>query len=355
MFYRYEIKNNGIEDILYLYLNMNNEFSKELSYSNDISNLTKRTKNFIKNTGIDFKGDKVYLVIDNIVVKSIDIKNSNTDIEVLKSDLFYSNDKYLVTVIMGDNIKIEVSLKDYLLGVLAANFDNTLELETLKAICVLIRGFIYKEMSEKNCINAVNEYFIYRPISYYKLYWLDNYDNIVNKLNIAVNDTNCLFLTYNNNYILPYFHYSNYGKTIASNKYKYLNSVSSIWDFASPFYITIKDFTYKDISNLLHINLNNTSKIEFLDLDEDYLFDKILIDNSIFMGDKFIEILKLPSRNMSIVMNKDTIRFICRGFGSFYGLSIFGSNELAKNGYDYANIIKYYFPNVTINKYVKEC
>lgn len=354
MFYRYEIKNNGIEDILYLYLDMNNEYSKELSYSNDISDLTRRTKNFVKNTGIDFKGNKVYLVIDNIVVKSIDIKNNDTDIEVLQSDLYYSNDKYLVTVIMSDSVKVEITLKDYLLGVLASNFDNTLELEVIKALSILIRGYVYKEMSEKRCIPALNKYFIYRPISYYKLSWLDNYDNIVHKLSIAINDTDCLFLTYNNNYVLPYFHYSNYGKTLSSNKYKYLNSVSSIWDLASPFYITIKDYSYQEISNILDININNTSKIEFLDLDNDFLIEKILIDNSIFIGDKFINMLGLPSRNINIIMNKDNIRFICRGFGNFYGLSIFGSNELAKNGCDYANIIKYYYPNISINKYVKE-
>ena len=36
------------------------------------------------------------------------------------------------------------------------------------------------------------------------------------------------------------------------------------------------------------------------------------------------------------------------------GLSIFGANEIAKNGCDYIGIIKYYFPKITINKYIKE-
>ena len=31
MIYRYEIKNNGNEDVLYLYLDIKNEFSKELT------------------------------------------------------------------------------------------------------------------------------------------------------------------------------------------------------------------------------------------------------------------------------------------------------------------------------------
>ena len=106
MFYRYEIKNNGIEDILYLYLDMNNEYSKELSYSNDISDLTRRTKNFVKNTGIDFKGNKVYLVIDNIVVKSIDIKNNDMESYLCKDDDLKEVYKNLIKTLKEKNINV---------------------------------------------------------------------------------------------------------------------------------------------------------------------------------------------------------------------------------------------------------
>ena len=69
MFYRYEIKNNGKEDILYLYLTMTYEFSKEL----DGNKIEERTKKFIKNNSIDFNGNKIYLVVDGIIIKTFDI------------------------------------------------------------------------------------------------------------------------------------------------------------------------------------------------------------------------------------------------------------------------------------------
>ena len=77
MFYRYEIKNNGKENILYLYLNMAYEFSRELVLDVNHDEITRRTKNFIKNNNINYDGDKVYLVIDGIVVKTIDINSVN--------------------------------------------------------------------------------------------------------------------------------------------------------------------------------------------------------------------------------------------------------------------------------------
>ena len=58
--------------------------------------------------------------------------------------------------------------------------------------------------------------------------------------------------------------------------------------------------------------------------------------------------------NINIIMNNECIKIISKGFGNGYGLSIYGSNELALNGCNFSNILKYYFPNVKINKYIKE-
>ena len=53
MFYRYEIKKVNDEDVLYLYLTMAYEFSKELGVEADDTDIKRRTKNFIKNNNIN--------------------------------------------------------------------------------------------------------------------------------------------------------------------------------------------------------------------------------------------------------------------------------------------------------------
>ena len=75
MFYRYEIRNNGKEDILYLYLDMREEFSKELGRTASNEDLSRRTKNFIRNNNINFKGNKVFLIVDGIIVRTLDISD----------------------------------------------------------------------------------------------------------------------------------------------------------------------------------------------------------------------------------------------------------------------------------------
>lgn len=354
MFYKYEIRNNGTEDVLYLYLTMNYEFSKEIGFNSSDKELTRRTKNFVLNNGIDYDGSKVYLVIDGIVVKSLDISKKSSEVEVLKEDLYYANDYYMVSIKLENTATIEVTLKEYLMGCLASTYYNGLERETLKALAILYRTYAFKEMSEKRYIMAFNEFVNYRPLSYYKLSWFSNYDETEKLLKDVVEETDCLFLTYNQYYILPFIHYSNYGKTLEEAKYPYLSTVSSSWDMASPNYVNIKDFSYINLSKILKSNISEESEIIAIDVDNNGLVNKLKIDGSIYIGKDIVKLLGLKSRAINIIVNKDYIRFICRGYGEFLGLSIFGANEIARNGCDYANILKYYFPKVTLNKYIKE-
>ena len=161
MFYKYEIRNNGVEDVLYLFLTMNYEFSKEIGFNSSDKEITRRTKNFINNNGIDYDGDKVYLVIDGIVVKSLDISKNKSDIEVLKENLYYSNDYYMVTIKLENMATIEVNLREYLMGCLASVYYKGLEKETLKALAVLYRTYAFKEMSEARVIMAFNDFVNY--------------------------------------------------------------------------------------------------------------------------------------------------------------------------------------------------
>lgn len=354
MFYKYEIKNNGTEDVLYLYLSLTYEFSRELALESSDKELTRRTRNFIRNHGINYQGTKVYLVIDGIVVKSLDISEESNPIEILKESLYYSNEYYLVTVRMPDEAVIELPLKEYLLGVLATNVEPICHSEVLKAISILYRTYVFNKMSNDKEISAFNDFVIYKPISYYKLVWTTEYEENVKKLEEAIKETDCLFLSYNDQYILPFIHFSNTGKTFANSEYPYLSSVRSLWDLASPYYVDVKEYSYETISRILGINISNESKFDILEVDERDYVKRLMIDKKVFSGEEFRQLLGLKSLNLNIIINVDGLKIITRGFGNGYGLSIYGSNELAKNGCSFSNILKYYFPGVKINKYIKE-
>ena len=349
MFYRYEIKDN----ILYLYLTMNYEFSRELGLNSSDKELERRTKNFIKNNKIDFDSGKVYLIVDGIVVKSFLIKNDES-IETLKENLYYSNNHYLVTVKLDSGAIIEMSLKDYLLGVLATNTIPNLDIEVIKALAVLFRTYAFMKMHEDHVIDTTNEMAMYKPISYYKLSFSFNYNEMVKLFEKAIDDTDCIFVTYKDYYILPFIHVANNGLTLKDSRYEYLDSVHSLWDFSSPYFVETNRFSFEYLSKLFKFNIDKDTDIEILELSPYGKLLKIKIGNNTYDGKKLINMLNLKSQYINIIINKDDISFITRGWGNFLGLSLYGANSLASNGCDYLNIISYYFPKIKFKKYIKE-
>ncbi len=342
MFYNYKIKHTDNGDILYLFFNYKYETSIEFINNND---LARRTNNFIRNNNIDFNGKKVYLIINGINVKCIDLGNS---IEILDDKMYFSNDNYMVNVMFDNKKVVEVSLKYLLIGCLAEYLSFNFNLEVLKALSVLFRTYIFKEMNNNNFINYNNNFFEYKDIIQFKLRWIDNYEDNLKLLSRIIDDTDCIFLTYNNNYILPFFHLTNDGFTRSNKKYKYIKSVKSYWDYLSPYYINIKIYTYRELSQIFNDNITSN---------DIYEEDKLIIfkgKSNLYTQNVIKDKLNLNSNHIILITYKDYIKIIYKGFGDFYGLSLFGADELAKNGCDYLNILKYYFPTITFNKYIKE-
>lgn len=350
MIYRYEIKNNGKEDILYLYVTMTYEFSDELNNNQD-KNIQKKCEKFIENNSINFQGNKIYLVINGIIVKTINL-NEKEKIEEEKEKKLFSNNEFYVTIRFENDRKIKISLKEYLLGVIATNTIKDLELTTLKALCLLYRTYAYKQMKEKKYIDAINKYQIYKPISYYKVAWINNYNYYYNKISKAIEDTDKEFITYQNNYINPHIHITNNGYTDTLKDVPYLEKRSSLWDYASPYYLEIKDYTNKELENILKIKSDTLKQTTIIEVSESNYIKKIKVGEKIYTGKEIKENLNLKSTDITIIINPTCVRFITKGWGNNLGISQFGANEIAKAGCSYTSIIKYYFPSVAIKKYI---
>lgn len=350
MFYRYEIKNNGKEDVLYLYLTMTYEFSKDLDSDDEKSTILEKTKEFINNNSIDYNGSKVCLVVDGIIIKTFDINKEYVVKDVSKSNK-YLNDNFIINIRYSKDKYESMTLKNYLLGIIATNKIKDLELTTLKALCVLYRTYAYKEMKKNNYIDSSNPYQIYKPISYYKMFWLENYQDNFNTIEKAIDDTDGEFVTYNDEYIYPFIHICNNGYTSKNKDYEYLDKVSSLWDYASPYYLEIKDYNYKELEKIFNEDEATIKKINITKIGESNQIEEIKIGHKTYSGEHFRALLNLKSSDVTLIINPTFLRCITKGWGNQYGLSQFGANEIAKNGGNYLSIIKYYFKDVSIKKY----
>lgn len=345
MFYNYEIHNNGKEDILYLYLTMKYEFSNEFNLE-DENDLKRRTKNFIQSNHIPFRGNHIYLIVDGIVVKSIDI--SKTIYNFLPSS--YSSDSFMISIKLDDQSICEISLREYLISILFSYFDLNLHDEVLKCICILYNGYCYKMMKEHKIIVSSDEFHDYKPISYYKVKYF-SFESISKRFNSIISEVDSIFLGYKNDYILPFIHYSNCGKTSTNSLYPYLSSVQSLWDLASPYYINVCDFSYQELNRILNLSLDNHSTISIIVRKNS---QRIMFENKTYTIKELQKIFHLKSNNMYFIIYQNFLRVITFGLGDSFGFSIFGANEIAKSGTYYYNILNYYFPKTQLFQYVKE-
>lgn len=347
MFYRYEIAKQNGEDVLYLYLTMKYEFSKELVGEDD-KELGRRTNHFIQANNIPFKGNKVFLVVDDMIVKSINLNsiiNYHTDTNI------YSVDSFLINIELDDHSLCEVTLREYLISTLFYKYMENIHDEVLKAICILYNTYAYKMMKEEGKILATNPFVIFKPTSYYKTMF-SNYEMIVNRFQGIINQIDSMFLKYKDDYILPFIHYSNAGKTLSNNNYPYLSSVKSLWDLMSPYYIDINDFTYMELRDKLKIDIKNNTNISIYNNSNS--IRKIVIGDHIFSIEEFKKLLQLKSCNIYIILYSNFIRILTSGWGNDYGLSIYGANNIANNGGNYYQILKYYFPKIKMFLYTKK-
>ena len=62
---------------------------------------------------------------------------------------------------------------------------------------------------------------------------------------------------------------------------------------------------------------------------------------------------KIPSNYYSIEEKGDKVQISGKGYGHGVGMCQFGVLELAKRGYNYKQILKYYFPQHRIVKIIK--
>lgn len=256
-------------------------------------------------------------------------------------------------ILIGENDN-QISLEDYVLGVIVGQISSDSELEAIKSQAVIIRTYTLNEMEELETNEIEN-------LS--QSYMLD--DDIKDlldedKLDIykeAVEETKGEVILYKDRYIKPVFHAVSVGMTESSEnifgkKLDYLVSVDSGFDVEAPDYVTNKEITLDEFNEKLNLDLEYNdvlNNIEILDKTELGYIKEMKIENLELTGNEFRDIFKLNSTNFYIEEYNDNFRIVCLGKGCGVGLSQFGANIMAKDGKNYDEILKYYFPGIVIS------
>lgn len=280
--------------------------------------------------------------------------------DTIELKLNYGSDRVIrVKRVNGGSID-SIGLEEYIVGALAGEMPIYFELEALKAQAVAARSYALKRME----YNKDNEYDVvdsimnqvYLDRDYLKEAWGSSYTSNINKLIRAVNETSGEYLDYDGGIADALFFSTSNGYTensdvVFSFDVPYLKSVDSKWDesvssvFHSSITISVSDFLQK-------MKISNSDKVVFSDIvkSDTGRVISININGVDFKGMDVYNNLGLKSLDFSLEQVGSNVVINTSGYGHGVGMSQYGALGMAKNGYNYRDILFHYYTGVTIKK-----
>lgn len=236
-----------------------------------------------------------------------------------------------------------IDLETYVMGVVAAEMPISFEEEALKAQSVAARTFV---LSRDLKVDDTTNSQVYLDKSQRKERWKENFDTYEKKLKKVIDATKGEVLTYDDAYISALFFSSSSGKTENNEDYfdssaiPYLRSVSS--DYEKPI------VEYNHISTAKLIETFGGSYMVILSYTKGGSVNEVRIGDTIYSGREVREKLGLNSSCFDIVESDDGYSLTTYGFGHQVGMSQYGANGMAKEGFSYKEILRHYYQEVCI-------
>lgn len=256
----------------------------------------------------------------------------------------------------------ELKVEDYLIGVLAAEMPASFEEEALKAQAVASRTYaMYKILHNENedydiLTNVTHQEYISKEEMQKK--WNNNYSFYLNKISNAVKETKDEVMFYGNEIIEAFYFSMSNGATedaqsVFQQELPYIKATTSSWDNESlnNFKVTTT-FTKDKFCESLKLGECKTIDIDNINYSASHRVNTIMINDKKFLGTEVRSLLILRSTDFEIDVDNNEINITTKGYGHGVGMSQYGANGMAKEGYNYKEILKHYYNDITINKMV---
>lgn len=253
-----------------------------------------------------------------------------------------------------------VPIEEYIVGVVSGEVPISFEMDALKAQAVAARSYVLKQLeyNRNNDYDVVDTVMnqVYLDSDQLKNRWGDDYVANLNKAKMAVLETKGEYLDCNGSVVEALFFSTSAGYTensgeIFPTQQPYLKSVASTWDadvspvFNDYFYFTLGDFYSK-----LGLGYDDNLRVEVINTTSTGRVKQIKINDKLFSGDDVQYLLGLRSTFFTIIQDGSNITINTKGYGHGVGMSQYGAQGMALNGYKYDEILKYYYQGVEIKK-----
>ena len=266
----------------------------------------------------------------------------------------------------------EMTMAEYLPGVVRGEMPASFEMEALKAQAVAERTYIYYKMEtggkpahpdadvcmDPACCSA------YTSKEAAAERWGDEAAEFEARIQEAVRTTDGQVLLYEDRPIFAAFHSSSDGVTAASgdvwvSDLPYLASVSSPEGESSvPNYYSVKEIPAKEFQETF---LAAYPEASFGEDPAEWITDSVpngsgrvenvTIGGTAVEGTKVRKLFGLRSASFTAEADEEKVTFHVTGFGHGVGMSQYGANEMARQGKTWQEILTWYYTGVTIGTY----
>ena len=261
----------------------------------------------------------------------------------------------------------DAPLEEYLVGVVAAEMPALFEEEALKAQAVAARTYaVYQMESQGITVDDLMENGgqSYQSLAERQENWGESFSTYESRIRTAVEETAGEILVYEEEPILAVFHAISSGETEgadnlwAGQDLPYLQSVASPQDETSLEYTYQHTFSLEEAAALLQqadpqLVLASGSlkeQMQVLSRSDAGYIQSIQIGNRTYTGQQIRTALGLRSTDFTVEENGNEITFTTYGYGHGAGMSQYGANALALEGYSYDDILHYYYTDVSLKK-----
>lgn len=254
------------------------------------------------------------------------------------------------------------------MGVVAAEMPAAFEPQALEAQAVAARTYAlasfgkhddYDLCADSTCCQA------YRTIDEMEEKWKaaptaapGDVERYTEKLRAAISSTRGQALVYEDQLIQAVFHSSSYGQTLGAQEVwgsyvPYLSAVPTpetpalVPQLASEVTYSMEEFTALLKAKYPAADLSGDWDIE-MDNSELAPVSSLRIANLTLTGAEARSLFSLRSTTFTVEKKRDSIVFHVLGYGHGVGMSQYGANLLALEGYSYQDILAHYYPGSTL-------
>ena len=263
-------------------------------------------------------------------------------------------DEKIFLQVLHENEGIEMSLRDYLIGVVGAEMPQSFPQEALKAQAIAARTFTLRQADRRKHANAD----ICTRSDCCQSWQAEQSEQSAN----AVEQTDGLVITYDDQLIeATYFsccgNRTEAAAAVWGSDVPYLQSVESIGEEAAPRYTDCVSFDATYFAETLKANYPSIA----LSASPETWFGKISytkgggIDSAVIggvtiSGMELRKLFSLRSTDITFSAHDGQINITTYGFGHRVGMSQYGAKAMAEKNRTFLEILTHYYQNVQIQR-----